>query len=152
MITRLFSGAVANGRAKFEAVSGSQPSAATSGSSAPSEKPLRFFSSSRSRGNSPLLPVKTPKVPTTVAASQPSTIITSSNSQLNQQQQSQNVSNGNSKDQPLAVSKKKNSLGNPVAVHSTGLPTKFNNSQQQQQTTLALSPNSNSKLFPKMKR
>ena len=42
---------MANGRAKFE----SQPKASP-------EKPSRFFGS-RSRTNSPMLPVKTPKVP-----------------------------------------------------------------------------------------
>jgi hypothetical protein len=47
-----FSGAVANGRAKFEAQKVSP------------EKPIRFFGS-RSRTNSPMLPVKTPKVPPT---------------------------------------------------------------------------------------
>jgi hypothetical protein len=46
-----FVGAVANGRAKFEAQKVSP------------EKPIRFFGS-RSRTNSPMLPVRTPKVPT----------------------------------------------------------------------------------------
>ena len=46
----LFAGAVANGRAKFE------------GTPKGPEKPSRFFGS-RSRTNSPMLPVKTPKVP-----------------------------------------------------------------------------------------
>jgi hypothetical protein len=45
-----FLGAVANGRAKFEATPKGP------------EKPSRFFGS-RSRTNSPMLPVKTPKVP-----------------------------------------------------------------------------------------
>lgn len=44
-------GAVANGRAKFESTPKASP-----------EKPSRFFGS-RSRTNSPMLPVKTPKVP-----------------------------------------------------------------------------------------
>ena len=46
-----FAGAVANGRAKFESTPKASP-----------EKPSRFFGS-RSRTNSPMLPVKTPKVP-----------------------------------------------------------------------------------------
>ena len=46
----MIAGAVANGRAKFEAQKVSP------------EKPIRFFGS-RSRTNSPMLPVKTPKVP-----------------------------------------------------------------------------------------
>ena len=49
-----FSGAVANGRAKFETTN-------TQKNVSP-EKPSRFFGS-RSRTNSPMLPVKTPKVP-----------------------------------------------------------------------------------------
>ena len=53
-LSQLFVGAVANGRAKFEAQTNSKPSP---------EKPMRFFGS-RSRTNSPMLPVKTPKVPT----------------------------------------------------------------------------------------
>ena len=47
----ILSGAVANGRAKFETPPKVSP-----------EKPSRFFGS-RSRTNSPMLPVKTPKVP-----------------------------------------------------------------------------------------
>ena len=49
----VISGAVANGRAKFE----------VHNNKASPEKPMRFFGS-RSRTNSPMLPVKTPKVPT----------------------------------------------------------------------------------------
>ena len=49
--SKTFTGAVANGRAKFEATPKGP------------EKPSRFFGS-RSRTNSPMLPVKTPKVPT----------------------------------------------------------------------------------------
>ena len=49
----IIAGAVANGRAKFEAPN----------NKASPEKPMRFFGS-RSRTNSPMLPVKTPKVPT----------------------------------------------------------------------------------------
>ena len=48
----MFIGAVANGRAKFE----------VQNSKSSPEKPMRFFGS-RSRTNSPMLPVKTPKVP-----------------------------------------------------------------------------------------
>ena len=53
-----FTGAVANGRAKFEA----DPKKEAKEPKGP-EKPSRFFGS-RSRTNSPMLPVKTPKVPT----------------------------------------------------------------------------------------
>merc|ERR1719367_2155863 len=49
-------GAVANGRAKFE----------VQNSKSSPEKPMRFFGS-RSRTNSPMLPVKTPKVPTSAS-------------------------------------------------------------------------------------
>ena len=51
-IVFVFLGAVANGRAKFE----------VQNSKSSPEKPMRFFGS-RSRTNSPMLPVKTPKVP-----------------------------------------------------------------------------------------
>ena len=66
-----FPGAVANGRAKFEAQDKpSSPSGATAAAASPPsaatkispEKPMRFFGS-RSRTGSPMLPVKTPKVP-----------------------------------------------------------------------------------------
>ena len=66
MCVFFFLGAVANGRAKFEAQS-STPT--TNDKQVPTqtkvspEKPMRFFGS-RSRTNSPMLPVKTPKVPT----------------------------------------------------------------------------------------
>ena len=52
----MFLGAVANGRAKFE----------VQNSKSSPEKPMRFFGS-RSRTNSPMLPVKTPKVPTSAS-------------------------------------------------------------------------------------
>ena len=51
---------MANGRAKFETTPKVSPDK-------PIEKPSRFFGS-RSRTNSPMLPVKTPKVPTTSAS------------------------------------------------------------------------------------
>ena len=60
------SGAVANGRAKFEANAG--------GGSPTPEKPLRFMQP-RSRQGSPMLPVKTPKVPPPTAAPQPPPVI-----------------------------------------------------------------------------
>ena len=50
-VLKLFAGAVANGRAKFEATPKGP------------EKPSRFLGS-RSQTNSPMLPVKTPKVQT----------------------------------------------------------------------------------------
>ena len=58
----LITGAVANGRAKFEA---QNPKPGP-------DKPIRFFGS-RSRTNSPMLPVKTPKVPPLPAAQNGST-------------------------------------------------------------------------------
>ena len=63
-----FVGAVANGRAKFEAQTSQSPAINSekinAGQRVSPEKPMRFFGS-RSRTNSPMLPVKTPKVPTT---------------------------------------------------------------------------------------
>ena len=59
------SGAVANGRAKFEANAG--------GGSPTPEKPLRFMQP-RSRQGSPMLPVKTPKVPPPTAPQPPPVI------------------------------------------------------------------------------
>ena len=69
MINNLISGAVANGRAKFEAQTTNSAQSCNSEKGNTQkispEKPLRFFGS-RSRTNSPMLPVKTPKVPTSV--------------------------------------------------------------------------------------
>jgi hypothetical protein len=63
---------VANGRARFEAAAcGQSPQSPQQVPPPLAEKPLRFFSSSRSRGNSPLLPVRTPKVPPVAQQQQP---------------------------------------------------------------------------------
>jgi hypothetical protein len=70
----LLSGAVANGRAKFEANASSGGSGAA-GTAIP-EKPLRFFQS-RSRQGSPMLPVKTPKVPPVTTTTTTTTTTTS---------------------------------------------------------------------------
>jgi hypothetical protein len=127
----LVSGAVANGRAKFEAVAATHQSVPPGGGS--ESKPLRFFSSSKSRGNSPLLPVKTPKVPSNANANTNAPATTTVNA----------IATAASSSTPQAKKKTvtSSSTQSGPTPEATGV-----------KSHLDISPESSAKLFPKMKR
>ena len=95
----MFVGAVANGRAKFE----------VQNSKSSPEKPMRFFGS-RSRTNSPMLPVKTPKVPTSASKKDKENNSESSGSADKKNQNSKTGTTTDTKDNKSEQSKHKLSL------------------------------------------
>eukprot|EP00095_Tigriopus_kingsejongensis_P005870 maker-scaffold38_size502422-snap-gene-2.17 protein:Tk05870 transcript:maker-scaffold38_size502422-snap-gene-2.17-mRNA-1 annotation:"f-box lrr-repeat protein 16" len=121
-------GAVANGRAKFEA---------NTQKNASPEKPMRFFTS-RSRTNSPLLPVKTPKVPGTTNGKEAAQTVAANPGGL--------VSG------TPVLGKKKPGLTTTQAQGGKKTLTVVSPTAPSGGKSLQISPVSTAKLFPKMKR